>query len=284
MPIDLIEWICRRLENETNRNFDELFMTGGEVTALRGFPDIAERLSTSKLPLGVTTSGWCGAQGSWPDLLDKIPFKKFYVSFGHPDIDTNDAVRGSGSWVRAVQAIRDGVAVPDERGYPEVSVISAVHRQNIRALESLWTLLKDWRVDRWMPAYLEAAEAYSAFMPTNEDLDWLAATKERSPQFDIGLGQAFNPTQVPRSLITTGRWPKNQEPHGCDTLGRLLVVHPNGNIYGCYGSEHAELSLLGHIRGPDFPPFGDLLDKAAGSIPGGCEACPEPIQNSLSLR
>ncbi|MGB0712968.1 MAG: hypothetical protein ACPGUC_05345, partial [Gammaproteobacteria bacterium] len=89
---------------------------------------------------------------------------------------------------------------------------------------------------------------------------------------------------VPRGLITSGVWPADQVPRGCSTLGRLLIVHPNGAMYGCYGSEHAEVSRLGTISGPDFPPFDTLLALARDNVPDQCARCPEPAQHSNPLR
>lgn len=284
MPMELIEWICRRLESDARQPFEELHMTGGEVTALKGFPAIVERLAATGLDLGVTTSGWCRAQGSWRELLHRIRFKKFYVSLDHADREANDAIRGPGSWHRAMRAVQEATAARDRLGYPEVNVISVVHRENIRVLKDLWQLLMRWGVDRWMPAHLEAAANYPALVPTQDDLEALARARARSPAFDQAIGDAFDPDHVPSSLIVTGLWPDDLAPKGCSTLGRLLLVHPNGNVYGCYGSEYSEVTLLEQVRGPDFPSFADMLAKATRSVPNTCRHCPEPVQQSNLLR
>lgn len=284
MALEMVEWIAQRLEKEGSHPFEEISLTGGEVTTLRTFPAIVRRLAQTGMALGVTTAGWSNRNGSWGGLLREIPFAKVGVSIDHPDPQMNDALRGKGSWERAARAVQEAVATRDRFGTPEVTVISVVHRHNIRALESLWTLLNQWRVDRWMPAHLEASARYSALAPSQADLEWLAAARNRSIGFHQSLGSAFDPRTVPDSLILSGCWPDDQAPNGCATLGRLLIVHPNGGVYGCYGSEHSEIAQVGEISGPDFPSFADLLTRAQASPPKGCASCPEPVQHSNPLR
>lgn len=284
MSLEMIDWIARRLECDESHPFEEISLTGGEVTTLPTFPAIAERLVQTGMALSVTTAGWSNREGSWAALLSEIPFAKVCISIDHPDPQMNDAIRGKGSWERAARAVRDAVSARDRLGHPEVTVISVIHRQNIRALESLWLLLKQWRVDRWMPAHLEASALYGTLVPSPADLKWLADARLRSDGFHQALGGTLDPQTVPDSLILSGRWPDDQVPNGCATLGRLLIVHPNGGIYGCYGSEHREIARVGEIRDPDFPPFTDLLRKAEAHLPEGCVGCPEPVQYSNPLR
>lgn len=284
MPMAMIRWICARLKADGGHPFEQLHMTGGEPTILDSFQEITARLAETGLPLSITTSGWRHGQDSWKELLAEAPFKQVYLSIDHPNREANDAVRGAGSWDLAMRTLRDSIQMRDMHGYPEITVISVVHRHNIRSLQRMWAFLQELGVDRWMPAHLEATANYADLAPTPEDLEWLDAARTRDPQFGASMGEAFHPESVPRSLIVHGLWPKDQEPHGCTTLGRLLVVHPNGGIYGCYGSEHRESTLLGQITGPDFPPFMQLLATAAHSVPDFCATCPEPVQHSNPLR
>lgn len=284
MSMEMIEWICSALEAEANPPFDEVHLTGGEVTALASLHEIMERFSATGLPLSVTTSGWCRKQGSWREVLDAVPFRKFYVSLDHVDRAANDAIRGPGSWDRAVRAIKDAVDVRDRKGYPEVSVISVVHRHNILALNELSVALRRWRVDRWMPAYLEAAGNYQDLAPTYDDLEKLNVARKCDPTFDRALGGAFVVGHVPPSLIVTGAWPDEVAPTGCSTLGRLLIIHPSGNVYACYASEYEEVGRVYRISGPEFPPYAEMLAKASRTIPDVCGRCPEPVQHSNPLR
>nr|VFJ87807.1 MAG: Radical SAM superfamily enzyme, MoaA/NifB/PqqE/SkfB family [Candidatus Kentron sp. LFY] len=282
MSVELLQWICDQLQGDQNQPFEEIHLTGGEVTALEVFPEIARRLTKTGLPLGVTTSGWTRKRGSWEALLSEIPFRKFYVSLDHPDQESNDTVRGKGSWKRALRAIQDGTRIRDQFGYPEVTVISVAHHRNIRKLPKLWFFLKSLHVDRWMPAYLEATENYKNLALTDEDLDWLDSVRAHSPLFSQALGQAFNAEFVPRSLITTGEWPEDRVPKGCSTLGRLLIIHPNGDIYGCYGSEHAAVPTTGRALGK--PLSLNKLLATARAVSDVCAKCPEPLQQSNLLR
>ena len=283
MPLEMVEWIARRLE-DGHHPFEEISLTGGEVTTLPTFPAIARRLTQTGVALGVTTAGWANRVGSWATLLNDISIEKVCVSIDHPDPRLNDAVRGKGSWERAARAVQEAVAARDRLGYPEVTVISVIHRHNIRALESLWMLLKQWRVDRWMPAHLEASARYRALAPSQADLEWLADARVRSIGLHQALGSALDSRTVPDSLVLSGCWPEDQVPNGCAALGRLLIVHPNGGVYGCYGSEHLDIARVGEICGSDFPSFTDLLAKDEARPPEGCARCPEPIQHSNPLR
>lgn len=284
MPLALVERIARRLESEPNQPFEEVALTGGEATMLKSFPDIARRLSATGLPLGVTTAGWANATGSWAELLTAVPFAKIGISLDHPDRDENDRLRRPGSWGRAVRAISEAVAARDRDGRPEVTVISVIHRHNIGSLEALAAQLNRWRVDRWMPAHLEATARYPDLAPTHADLDGLAAARGRSASLDAALGVAFDEAWVPRRLIIEGLWPEGQARRGCTVLGRLLVVHPNGAVYGCYGSEHAEVKRVGTLGEAQAISFGDLLHMARRTDPALCRGCPEPVQHSNALR
>lgn len=165
-----------------------------------------------------------------------------------------------------------------------VSVISVIHRHNILALNELSEALRRWGVDRWMPAHLEAAVNYRDLALTYDDLEKLNVARECSPKFDKALGTAFAVGHVPPSLIVEGMWPEEMVPRNCSTLGRLLIIHPSGNVYACYASEYSEVGLVDKISGPEFAPFSEMLTRASRITPDLCKGCPEPVQHSNKLR
>lgn len=284
MPIDLIEACSELLSLKASHPFQEIHCTGGEVSTLRDLPKILNLLSQTGLPVSVTTAGWAGRYSGWGELLSRIPLKKIYISLDHPHKEANDAIRGPGSWNRAVRAINECACMHSGDHQLETVVVSVVHRYNIRYLEALVDLLHHMGVKRWLPAYLEGVQYYPDLAPTVSDLDWLARRRRENAVLDHALGDAFSPAVAPQRLITHGEWPEQHLPPPCITLGRLAIVHPNGEIYGCYGSEYEDVARLGDASELKRLHFKELLSRAVASSPYACRRCPEPIQHSQPLR
>jgi len=245
---------------------------------------IAQQLQSTGLPLSASTAGWAAKCGGWGELLRRVKFHKLYISLDHAEKKANDLIRGPGSWDRAFRAIKEARAIREQMGKPEIIVASVIHRHNIRHLEVLVDLLRDWGVDRWLPAYLEGVRSFPQLAPTSEDLTWLRNRRAEHPTLNSTLGEAFHPAIAPPHLITQGEWPNDQPVPSCNTIGRLAIVHPNGAIYACYGSEYRELGRIGDDDDLETLNFQQLLQVAAANPPAACRYCPEPIQNSQPLR
>lgn len=284
MPTDLLEACIMMLSNRERHPFQEIHLTGGEITLHPKFSGIARRLQSTGLPLSASSSGWGAKRGGWGELLQRVAFDKLYISLDHPEEKSNDVIRGPGSWGRATRAIKEARAVRDQLGKPEIVVASVIHRHNIRNLEVLLQILRDWGVDRWLPAHLEGSSSLPQLAPSAADWAWLNKRRAENPALNIALGEAFHPTEGLRHLITHGEWPGRQPIPRCTTIGRLAIVHPNGAIYPCYGSEYWEVSPIGKADEMEKLNFRQLLKNAAANPPDACRYCPEPIQNSQPLR
>lgn len=284
ISISLIEQCKKLLTQKCRHPFQEIHFTGGEPTLHPNFIEIVEKLYETGLPLSATSAGWATQDGSWGKLLKRVPFHKTYISLDHANQNANDKIRGPGAWERATNAIREAVIVRDLIGQPEITVVSVVHRKNIDSLDLLASVLQKLGVDRWMPAHLENVNNKSELTPTTDDWARLQDNRRRAIVLDQALGTAFHPEVVPERLITHGEWPDSYTLPTCTTLGRLAIIHPNGSIYACYGSEYKEVSQIGTTDAIDQMDFNDLLLNAAKNPPSICRFCPEPIQRSQTLR
>ena len=119
MPEDLLNDYIKLLVETERHPFQEIHLTGGEISSLPNLTDIVERLQRTGLPLSATTAGWARKYGGWGELLRQIPFHKLYISLDHPNRKINDYIRGSGSWNRAVRAIEEALTSREQRGVPK---------------------------------------------------------------------------------------------------------------------------------------------------------------------
>lgn len=102
----------RRLVDEAVEcGIEEIFLTGGEPFLL---PDIADRIrvSANRIPTTVLTNAMLfrGFRLAALESLVAVPVR-FQVSLDGPDGPTHDAIRGTGSWEKAVAGIRQLVCL-----------------------------------------------------------------------------------------------------------------------------------------------------------------------------
>lgn len=284
MPLTLVDTVLNSLMMPSGHPFEEIHMTGGEISTYPHLEELLRMLGIVDLPLTLTTSGRRPRRVSWGELLLHYPIQKIFLSLDDAEASTNDEIRGNGSHKIALNAIREAVQLRQTIDRPEVTVISVIHRQNVRHLRELIHLLLELDVDRWMPAHLEAVQHNPALALTSSDLRWLKAQCERDSLLQRCLGKTFDPDFVPWKLLVNGGIPVGQPTLPCSTIGRLAIVHPGGNVYPCYGSEHAQVPLLTNLVDDPYPDWHALMTSAIDSRFDVCRACPEPLQASRPLR
>ena len=101
----------RLIEEAVEWGIEEVYLTGGEPFLL---PDIADRIriSADRIPTTVLTNAMLfrGSRLESLESLVGVPVR-FQVSLDGPHASPHDAVRGKGSWQRAVAGIRQLVCL-----------------------------------------------------------------------------------------------------------------------------------------------------------------------------
>ncbi len=262
----------------------EIHLTGGEPSMYPELDIVGSLAGQVSVPLTIATSGWVPKTGSWKDFINRHSISKVYVSLDSFDEITNDICRGQKSYHLALNTIMQAIAVRKIKGTPSVTVVSVITRNNLPTLGALIQSLLDLGVDRWFPSYLENAHQLPHLRLRASDLRLLKSMRRNDSILDRVLGPSFDSDFIPNSILVKGYIPTGMLSSTCKTAGNLLTIHPNGKIYGCYGAEYTETSLIGDIIIDEHPIIMQSLKKFSHSRTTVCHVCPEPYQRSIDLR
>jgi MoaA/NifB/PqqE/SkfB family radical SAM enzyme len=241
-----------------------LILLGGEPTL---HPELAAVIKTARrlkfASVTVDTNGYL-----FHDILDRItPEELDYFSFSLDGAteETNDALRGRGSYAACLAGIRRAVA----RGF-RTSLIYTVSTINIDELSQMGPLLEDLGIERFFIQVLG--------IRGNPALPDGRTDAERPLQVDRAQWLAVVPAAAreiaERGLTVT--YPKvflgPEEPFAC--AGRVAdnyFVFPNGRVYRCPLCEDFPLHSLSLVEGRLTPmPAINENDLFALTIPEGC--------------
>ncbi len=209
-----------------NSNSKNLIFLGGEPTL---HPDLAATVKQArKLGFGsitIDTNGYLLG-----DILAKVtPAEVDYFSFSLDGAtrETNDRIRGDGSYDTCLEGIRRAI----NRGFT-TSLIYTVSSTNIRELEMMAPLLDSWGVDRFFIQVI-GLRGKSAIAQDASD-------SHQSPQVSRSQWLATVPG-VARMIAERGitvTYPKvflgRKEKFECaGTVADNYFVFPNGRVYRC---------------------------------------------------
>jgi MoaA/NifB/PqqE/SkfB family radical SAM enzyme len=224
LPIDVIEeWLSVLLKKRQSAN---VIFLGGEPTL---HPDLPRAVKKAKSlgykSITIDTNGYL-----FNDILKKIsPMELDFLSFSMDGAtkQTNDRIRGKGSFDECMKGIRKAVSI----GF-NTSFIFTVSSVNIHELAMMPPLLEDLGIDRFFIQVigLRGNSARSENNKTNPEN--LQVSKKR--WLDLIPEVAKNAAD--RGIITT--YPKvylrPEEPFECAGLvADNYFIFPNGRVYRC---------------------------------------------------
>lgn len=241
-----------------------LILLGGEPTL---HPDLAAVVKAARrlqyASITIDTNGYL-----FHDILDRVtPEEVDYFSFSLDGAtpETNDALRGRGSYAACLDGIRRAVA----KGF-STSLIYTVSTANIDELPQMGALLEDLGIDRFFIQVLGIrgnpalrADSMAADRPLQVDRDrWLAVVPTAAEQIaDRGLAVTY-----PKVFLSP------QEDFACaGKVADNYFVFPNGRVYRCPLCEDFPLHSLTLEKGrlDPMPPINEN-DLFALDIPEGC--------------
>jgi MoaA/NifB/PqqE/SkfB family radical SAM enzyme len=242
-----------------------LILLGGEPTL---HPDLAAVVKTARrlqfASVTIDTNGYL-----FHDILDRLtPADLDYFSFSldGATAETNDALRGRGSYDACLAGIRRAVA----KGF-STSLIYTVSTANIDELPQMGPLLEDLGIDRFFIQVLgirgnpaRQADRMTVDRPLQVDRDrWLAVVPAAAEQIaDRGLTVTY-----PKVFLSPG------EDFACaGKVADNFFVFPNGRVYRCPLCEDFPLHCLTLERGrlDAMPPINEndlfVLDISEGCV------------------
>jgi MoaA/NifB/PqqE/SkfB family radical SAM enzyme len=241
-----------------------LILLGGEPTL---HPDLAAVVKTARrlryASVTIDTNGYL-----FHDILDRVtPAEVDYFSFSLDGAtpETNDALRGQGSYAACVEGIRRAV----HRGF-RTSLIYTVSTANIGELGQMGPLLEDLGVERFFiqvlgirgkPARQARTDVADRPLQVSRD-QWIAAV----PPAAAAIAQRGLTVTYPKVFLAP------EETFAC--AGRVAdnyFVFPNGRVYRCPLCEDFPLHslMLKDGRLTTTPPINEK-DLFALDIPEGC--------------
>ncbi len=216
-------WLGAFAENGAATN---IIFLGGEPTL---HPDLSLAIKKAKeLGYGsitVDTNGYL-----FNDILSKVkPEEVDYFSFSLDGAtrQTNNMIRGEGSYDRCIAGIREAIS----RGFT-TSLIYTVSRDNIHELDMMVPLLKDLKIDRFFiqvigirgkPAKSGQTQINRKGLQVSRS-EWLSIIPDVAEKV-AGLGITVTYPKVFLSL---------EEPFECAGLvAENYFIFPNGRVYRC---------------------------------------------------
>jgi Fe-coproporphyrin III synthase len=219
LPIETIEaWLATFARRSRQAN---VIFLGGEPTL---HPDLSRAVKSARA-LGYTsitidTNGYL-----FNDFLnrirpDDVDFLSFSLDGATPE--TNDAIRGTGSFRRCTDGIREAVS----KGF-HTSLIYTVSRENLHELGQMPDLLKELKVERFFIQVIgirgrsAASREIDVQVSVTEWLDTVPAVARQAA--DQGIV-----TTYPKVFLAP------HEPFDCaGNVADNFFIFPNGRVYRC---------------------------------------------------
>jgi mycofactocin biosynthetic radical S-adenosylmethionine protein MftC len=236
-PAELTTRECERVIDDLERmHVFYANVGGGEPTIRRDFWHLLEYAADHHVGVKFSTNG-TRIDRAVADLLSRSPSVDVQISLDGATAEVNDAVRGSGSFTAAVEAM-EHLAGAGCTGF-KVSVVAT--RRNIDEMDALAALADRYgaqlRVTRLRPSG-RAAEVWDDLHPTSAQqrrlYDWLQARSDRVLTGDsfFHLGALGDPLP---GLNLCG-------------AGRIVcLIDPVGDVYACPFTIHEEFRA-GNVR------------------------------------
>ncbi len=224
LPLATIQaWLAALSHDQRDTN---LVLLGGEPTL---HPDLARIVKAARQlkykSITIDTNGYL-----FNDILEKVtPSEVDTISFSldGSSAETNDPIRGEGSFDRCVS----GIAAAKARGFG-VSLIYTVSAENIADLESMTTLLPHLPIDRFFIQVIGLRGRSAALRAKNgkpahlqiPGQTWL----EHIPLVAHQIAQLGVPVIYPKVYL------ESHEPFACaGQVSDNYFVFPNGRVYRC---------------------------------------------------
>lgn len=195
-----------------------------------------------------------------PDLLDFFSF-----SLDGATRDTNDAIRGKGSY----DAVLAGIKNARERGFA-CSMIYTVSDKNIHELTQMPTLVKDLGIERFFIQVIGMRGESSTVSPSSQTPRALQVSKdvwlETIPKVAEEIAAQGIIVTYPKVFLSEG------EPFQCAAnVAQNYFVFPNGRVYQCPICEDFPLHSheIRNNRLVAMPPINET-DLFKLTIPEGC--------------
>ena len=278
---------CRTLLDELARmEVFQLNFGGGEPFLRDDFLDILRYAQFRGITCCVSTNGTL-LDGSLVDELLRMAPVYLQVSLDGARAETNDAIRGRGTFTR----ILAGIELLSERGYPDFSLNLVVTRLNVTEVAEFDRLARHYgaktRLSRFRPSGA-ACGIWDDYRLTPDQLVGLSAFLGHHPE--ILTGDSF-------FALT----PNNRRAMGlnmCGAAKMTCAVAPDGGVYPCAflsdpvfhaGNVTVEPLSLIFRSSPVLERFRELDVEACHSCDrfsvchGGCPAVASFVTESLGL-
>jgi len=217
-----IETICAWLEVFALKNKEaNVIFLGGEPTL---HPDLPEAVNKAKSlgynSITIDTNGYL-----FHDILSKVsPDVIDYFSFSLDGAtqETNDMIRGKGSFDTCIQGIKSAIL----KGF-STSLIYTVSTINIHEIDNIAPLLKDLKIDRFFIQVIgirgKSAESRQGKLQVSRK-DWLKIIPQAAQQIArLGIIVTY-----PKVFLSP------EEPFECAGLvADNYFIFPNGRVYRC---------------------------------------------------
>lgn len=234
---------------------------GGEPFVRKDILSILHYSDLKGLPIQLSTNGTL-IDNKLIKSLSEIKDIRIQVSLDGARRDTNDFIRGKGSYIGAVNAIK----LLHKQKIP-TSVNFVVHNDNINELEDCYQLARyynaTFRVSRLRPSG-EARKTYESCQLNNFQYKKLYSWLQKRP--DVSTGDSFF------FLSVLGKPLKGMSSCGAGTM--TCSVAPNGDVFPCAFLMDEE--KVGNIRKEKFALLWEeavLLKKFREKEISGCVEC-----------
>jgi mycofactocin radical SAM maturase len=261
---------------------------GGEPMVRPDFFDIIEYTVGSRIGVNFSTNGTMIDEAK-AQRLAAMDYVDLQVSLDGADVETNDAIRGPGSYARARRAM-DHLA---GAGFEDFKISVVLTRGSIAQLDRLQELADDYRarlrLTRLRPSG-RGVDVWDELRPTtdqNRELhSWLLdhpATLTGDSLFHLN---AFGRSLPGLSMCGAGRIVCLVDPVG-NVYACPFLIHPDfkaGNIRtdGGFGAIWADAGLFDRMRTPTVASGGCISCTAFEVCQSGCVAAKVAAGNSLT--
>ena len=196
--------------------------------------------------------------------LAKMPYLYMQVSLDGVSKETNDSIRGEGTYEMAMQAIEN----LRDQDFQGLSINTVVTAKNFRELPALYQLAKEYqckpRLSRFRPSG-GGAEMWQEYCLDKEQTLELADLLSKYK--DIVTGDSFF------SITREDR--KHLGLNMCGACKMTCSVAPNGNMYPCAFLQQQEF-LVGNVLETDFKTLwqeAPVMKLFRGLNPASCQEC-----------
>jgi mycofactocin radical SAM maturase len=213
---------CRRFIDHLNRiKVFQVNIGGGEPLLREDLLEILDYCHLKGIVTCISTNGVM-LDNELAKKLARMPLTYVQISIDGATPETNDRIRGEGSYARALQ----GVECLTRQGLRNLSINTVVLRVNFREIHELYRLARFYgaktRLSRFRPAG-RAREAWQEYHLTKQQILELSAYL--SEYKDVLTGDSF--------FSITAEDRKNLGLNMCGAAKMTCCVAPDGSVYPC---------------------------------------------------